>query len=248
MTIVSAFHSSPYRKFKAFSVQDVLGHWRAEVPGLGSYARFGEFLPPALVPFWAYLRQGSGSHTGIPCVDATALAVCHNRRIAQHRGFAGLAARGKPSRGWCFGFKLHLLGNDKRELLSVALTPGNTNDRNPVPRLAQRLFGKLFADKGSLAAALTRELLEPCRVRLFTPLNRKLTNRLLSFVDKRLLRQRAGSESIIAQLQTSSQIAHSRHRSGATCCGTLLGGLIASCHQPKKPSLHLPALPSLSAA
>ena len=52
--------------------------------------------------------------------------------------------------GWFFGFKLHLVVNDAGELLRVALTPGNIDDRKPVPRLARTLFGKLFADKGYL--------------------------------------------------------------------------------------------------
>jgi hypothetical protein len=35
--------------------------------------------------------------------------VCHNRRIDRHKVFADLAARGKTSLGWFFGFKLHLV-------------------------------------------------------------------------------------------------------------------------------------------
>jgi hypothetical protein len=65
------------------------------------------------IPLCASLRHCYGSGTGITFVDATALAVCHNRRIAQHCVFAGLAKRGKTSLGWFFGFKLYLLVNDK---------------------------------------------------------------------------------------------------------------------------------------
>ena len=115
--------------------------------------RDGKAFPPCEVQGHCF-----GPCTGTPFVDATTPAVCHNRRIAQHRVFAGLAARGKTSLGWFFGFKLHLLVKDKGELLKVALPPGNTADRKPVPRLTRRLFGRLFADKGSLSAALTREL------------------------------------------------------------------------------------------
>lgn len=99
MTILIAFHHSQYRTFKAFYTTQVLRHWQAEFPGLVSYSRFVEFIPSTLGPLWAYLRQCYGPCTGISFVDATALAVCHNRRIAQHRVFRGLAARGRTSVG-----------------------------------------------------------------------------------------------------------------------------------------------------
>ena len=41
--------------------------------------------------------------------------------------------RGKSSMGWFYGFKLHLIVNDRGELLAVQRTPGNTDDRKPVP-------------------------------------------------------------------------------------------------------------------
>ena len=133
-------------------------------------------------------------------------------------------------------------------MLAIALTPGNTDDRHPVPRLALRLFGKLFADKGYLSTALTRELLETYGVHLFTPIKRKMQNRLLPLMDKLLLRKRVVIESLIDQLKNIWQIEQSRHRSFTNFCVNLLGGLIAYCHQPKKPSLHSTSLHMLLAA
>ena len=46
--------------------------------------------------------------------------------------------------GWFFGFKLHLVINEQGELLAFYLSPGNLDDRKPVPKLAKRLFGKLI--------------------------------------------------------------------------------------------------------
>jgi hypothetical protein len=97
-------------------------HLRAEFPGLVSYTRFVEYIPTVLLPLCGYLRHCFGTCTGISFVDATALAVCNNRRIGQHKVFRGLAQRGKTSMGWFFGFKLHLLTNDRGELLNIALT------------------------------------------------------------------------------------------------------------------------------
>jgi hypothetical protein len=111
MTIVIAFHQSQYRTFKAYYRQQVQGHWRGEFPHLVSYQRFVALLPTVLVlvPLAAYLQTQLGPCTGISFVDSTALSVCHNARIQQHRVFAGRARRGKTSVGWFFGFKLHLV-------------------------------------------------------------------------------------------------------------------------------------------
>ncbi|EMO29231.1 transposase, IS4-like family protein, partial [Leptospira interrogans serovar Bataviae str. HAI135] len=38
--------------------------------------------------------------------------------------------RGKSSTGWFYGFKLHLIINDRGEILSFMVTPGNVDDRN----------------------------------------------------------------------------------------------------------------------
>jgi len=175
-------------------------------------------------------------------------AVCHNRRIAQHKVFTDLAARGRTSVGWFFGFKLHLVVNDRGELLRVALTPGSTDDRKPVPKLAHSLFGKLFADKGYSSAAVTKEWLTTFGGHFLTPLKRKMKPRLLLWTDQLLRRKRAIVETIFDQLKNISQIEHSRHRSPSNFLVNLLCGLIAYCHQPKKPALHLPACPTFPLA
>ena len=66
-----------------------------------------------------------------------------------------------------------------------------------------------------------------------------MKSRLMQLTDKLLARKRAIIESIIDQLKNISQIEHSRHRSPVNFCVNLLCGLIAYCHQPKKPSLNL---------
>jgi hypothetical protein len=66
-----------------------------------------------------------------------------------------------------------------------------------------------------------------------------MQQRLLPLSDRLLLRKRTIIETIIDQLKNSSQIEHSRHRSPVNCFVNILGGLIAYCHQPKKPSIAL---------
>lgn len=119
MTIVVAFHQMRYRDFKTFYTQQVCVYWKRAFPRLVSYQRFVEWMPSILLPLCVYLKRCFGRCTGISFLDSTSLKVCHNRRIHQHKVFTGLAARGKTSVDWFFGFKLHLVVNDKGELLNI---------------------------------------------------------------------------------------------------------------------------------
>ena len=109
-----------------------------------------------------------------------------------------------------------------------------------LPKLAKHLFGKLFGDKGYLSQAAFEHLFQQ-GVHLITKLKSNMKNRLMPLSDKLLLRKRAIIESITDQLKNISQIEHTRHRSLLNFCVNVLCGLIAYCHQPKKPSLHLDA-------
>lgn len=113
MTILIAFHQSAYRNFKAYYNKTVRGNWQGEFPGLVSYSRFVEWMPDALLPLCAYLSQQFGECTGISFLDSTSLKVCHNRRIHQHKVFEIYAKRGKTSVDWFYGFKLHLVVNER---------------------------------------------------------------------------------------------------------------------------------------
>jgi len=239
MTILIYFHQSHYRNFKAYYCEHVLRHLRSEFPGLVSYTRFVDYIPSALLPLCAYFQQTClGDCTGVSFIDSTSIDVCLNQRIASHKVFSGLAERGKTSTGWFYGFKLHLVINDRGELLGIHLTPGNVDDRKPVPKLVRKLFGKVFGDKGYISQPLYKLLQQTFGIQLVTKLRSNSKNRLpMPVMDRILLRKRALVESVIDQLKNISQIEHSRHRSVTNFLVNLLCGLIAYAHQPKKPSL-----------
>jgi hypothetical protein len=248
MTILIAFHQSHYRDFKAYYCEQVLKNWRPEFPGLVSYTRFVEYTPSVIVPLLVYLRMCClGECGGISFIDSTSLDVCLNQRIHCHKVFAGLAARGHTSMGWFFGFKLHLVINERGELLQFCITPGNIDDRKPVPRLAKKLFGKLFGDKGYISNPLAQSLRQLFDLQLITKLRSNMKNQLMLLSDRILLRRRAIIETIIDQLKNISQIEHSRHRSVPNFFVNVLCGLIAYCLRPIKPSLGLDSLFALPA-
>ena len=239
MTLIIYFHQSQYRNFKAYYTEHVCEYLRAEFPNLVTYERFVVLMPSAFGPLSAYLKSLYGRCNGISFIDSTALGVCNNHRIHNHKVFEGFAERGKGSLGWFFGLKLHLVVNDCGEILACQITPGNIDDRKPVPALCKRLFGKLIADRGYISQPLFEQLLETFNLQLITRLKKNMKNRLIPFVDKLLLRKRAIIESVVDQLKNISQIEHTRHRSPVNCFINIIAGLIAYCHQPKKPSLNI---------
>jgi hypothetical protein len=238
MTILVLFHASGYRTFKHFYLRHVRTHLRGEFPRLVSYNRFVERMPAALLALAAYLRTRLGPCSGVSFVDSTPLRVCHNARINGHRVAKGLAARGKTSTGWFYGFKLHLVVSDRGELLDLCFTPGNADDREPVDALAARVFGKLVGDKGYISQELFGRLFAR-GVQLVTRIRSNMRNRLMPLFDKLLLRKRAIVETVIDQLKNVCQVEHSRHRSPANYFADVIAGLVAYTYRDKLPSLNL---------
>jgi hypothetical protein len=236
MTILILFQTSNYRTFKHFYLF-LRKHHRHDFPGLVSYNRFIELMPRATLPLFAYLMTRClGQVTGISYIDSTPIAVCSNKRIYRNRVFRGLAARGRSTMGWFYGFKLHLVINDRGELLSFALTPGNVDDRRPVPKLVRNLWGNLFGDKGYISQQLFEELFEE-GIKLVTSVRKNMKNKLLSLDEKLFLRKRSLIETVNDQLKNVCQIQHTRHRSPLNFLIHLMAGLVGYAKQPKKPSL-----------
>jgi len=60
------------------------------------------------------------------------------------------------------------------ELLNLPLTPGNTDDRKPVPKLLKALFGKVFAERGYVSERLAQQLLQTCGIEFFAESRRNI--------------------------------------------------------------------------
>ena len=236
MTLVVLFHQLRFRQFKAFYLFYACQHLRAQFPGLPSYSRCVELLPRCNMALAALFETIKGDCTGLSIADSTPIAVCDNLRISRHRVFKGLAERGKSSTGWFFGFKLHLVINQMGELLNIRLTPGNTDDRKPLPELVRGFFGQLYADKGYISKAMMKTLKE-AGINLITKVRRNMKPVEHSDFDKAVLNRRSVIETVIDELKNLTQIEHTRHRSPLNFIVNLLGGIIAYCLMPKKPKL-----------
>ena len=245
MTLLIAFHQSNYRTLKHFYLKHVCVYWGDEFPHLVSYSRFVQLQSEVLTLLVSYLSTTLGDCSGVSFVDSTRLRVCDNRRISSHRVFADVAKGSKTSMGWFYGFKLHLAINEKGEVLDVALTPGNIEDRKPLRKFAERLHGSLYADRGYISKDLRAELREQ-GVNLVYKVRKNMKPLDLSVSDEVLLKKRMLIESVIRELKTQMQVEHSRHRSFENFQVNVFSALIAYQLLENKPSLNIHELQQIS--
>lgn len=238
ITIVTMFHKTRHRTFKDYYYRYVLVYLKPYFPKLLSYSRFINLMKTCLFPLFVFSQGCLGECSGISFVDSTILTVCHARRINSHRVFKKLAKRGKTSTGWFYGFKLHLIINDSGEILAYMLTPGNIDDRVPVPELSKDIFGKLFGDKGYISQELFQKLFDK-GVQIVTRLKKNMKNKIMNLADKILLRSRGIIESVNNKLKFDCQIEHHRHRSPWNFLVNLVSGIVAYAYDPRKPTVKI---------
>ena len=148
------------------------------------------------------------------------------------------AGRSKTSMGGFYGFKLHLMINEQGDLLDVRLTPGNTDDRHPLPDFAARLHGSLYGDRGYISKDL-RERLGKQGVNLVYKVRKNMKPLDLSVCDAVWLRKRVIIESVIKELKTQTQLEHTRHRSFINFQVNIISALLAYMFLENKPSVNL---------
>ena len=241
MLIMVLFHDSGYRCLKHFYLEKVCKHLRGLFPKVVSYNRFVELERDVAIPLALFIKKVLlGRCTGISFVDSTPLRVCRNQRIHIHKTFKGIAQRGKCSMGWFFGFKLHLICNEKGELLNFMITPGDVDDRKPLEykSFMEFIYGKLVGDKGYVGKELFQKLFVD-GIQLITMLKSNMKGALMSVSDKLLLRKRAIIETINDELKNIAQVEHSRHRCFDNFIVNMLGAIAAYCMFPKKPCINV---------
>ncbi|QTE23604.1 IS982 family transposase [Polaribacter cellanae] len=251
MTIMVIFHLKSYRNLKHFYLFYVCKHMEDFFPETVSYNRFVELQKQVIRPLAVYLKlRGLGKCSGISFIDSTAIKVCHYKREKQHQVFKGIAEKSYGTLGWFYGFKLHLVCNDKGQIVDFLITKANVDDRYPLKNknFHDKIFGKIYGDKGYLGKDLFDRLFVD-GIHLVTKLRKNMKKKALDFMDTVYLRKRAIIESVNDVLKNTCQIEHSRHRSFDNFIGNLIAGLTAYSFLDTKPSIKIQRfLPNLSVA
>jgi len=239
ITLCILFQLSGFRTFKHFYIFYVQKHMKSDFPATVSYNRFTELVGQNLMAMSLFLKTCClGDATGISFVDSTPIRVCKSKRIRNNKVFKGIATTGKSTMGWFHGFKLHIVINDKGEILNFTITQANVDDRTPLKKKSflAKIYGKLYADKGYIGKDLM-QLLFADGLHLITHIKNNMKNSLMTMSDKILLRKRSIIETVNDELKNICQIEHSRHRSFTNFLSNIVAGLIAYSFLPKKPAI-----------
>lgn len=173
------------------------------------------------------IERSKVSSVGIAFIDSTKLAVCHNKRINQHRVLTDSASRRKSSVDWFYGFKLHLICDHVGQFVSYCITTGNMDDRKVLPDLVQssKLKGKLFGDRGYIGENWKVRLAE-MGVQLITRIKRNMKPQALDPLDRAVLRKRGIIESPFNLMKSQFDLEHTRHRSKIGLLTTIFSALM----------------------
>ncbi len=145
MTILVIFHLKSYRNLKHFYLNHICKYRQDLFPDCVSYNRFVELQKKVTQPLAVFMKMYClGDCTGISFIDSTPLKVCHYKREKQHQVFKDIAKKSYGTMGWYFGFKLHIVCNDKGEIIDFMFTPANVDDRFP---LKQKSFTTNYLEK-----------------------------------------------------------------------------------------------------
>jgi hypothetical protein len=242
LAIVIFYHYSGAKCFQYYYQDWVEPLMKTYFPHLISYERFVARMPRLLPGLFVLLKWlcAQSQRTGFYIIDSKALAVCDNHRIASNRVFAAVAARGKSSMGWFYGFKAHLVINQYGQLVNFVLTAGNVADNNPgvLHEALGGLTGQCFGDRGYLTRLFAEFYQQG--LQLVTKLRKGMKNTLVRLSDSLNLRKRGLIESVNDLLTSVLDVEHTRHRSPVNAQINILAGLIAYHFYPNKPSIVVP--------
>jgi hypothetical protein len=242
LALVLFFYLSPCRDFKNYYLYYIPSKYPNYFKLVG-YSRIVQLWQRLVLPVSIIMYMLTGERTGIYFVESTKLAICHNKRTSSNRVFKRIAKSGVSSYGHFLGFKLHLIINNKGEIMAIKITKGNKSDLSAVSKLTKELQGKLFADKGYISKEVFDDLFQQ-DLRLFTGIRKNMKNHLLELKDKKLSRKRVLIESVFNVLKNHIHLQHTRHRSQVNFLVHIIASVTA--YAIKKSHLKLQNLPNHS--
>ena len=184
----------------------ILGELRSYFKNIPCYVQFTRAVRKAMQYLDLILEvftQINASKTQKFCIiDSTALPVAgyNKNHVKWALESAGI---GKNMHGFYQGFKLHIIVNQNREIISATTTKANVHDVQLLKndKFIQHVNGLLLGDKGYIASQATQNILKKNGILLITK-QRKNMDSYLNEYYKSLLQKRRHIESIFGYLKT----------------------------------------------
>lgn len=214
LNLVRIFHRTADLKTFHNNAQE---HYRRYFPTLTNYENFlkatnktAGFIA-AFLQYQLYLNQINCKDT-VFYLDSTPLSVCENRYICSHKVMKDVASRGKSTKGWFFGFKLHGLCTKDGVLIKICFRAGCEHDSKAFDSTTKGLEGIFVTDAGYL---LKKEELEKMYASARKPVTatRKNMKRIMTKEQFLLLRNRNIIENVWSVMKLNYNLIYHRARS-----------------------------------
>lgn len=120
ITLITLFHSGEFRNMKHFYLHCIQKHLQSsDFPETAPYNRFTELMQSAVLPITLFIKWETAQGSLLWIQRQQGL---QKQTIKCNRAFMGIAELGKSTMSFFFGFKLHLIVNDKGEILNFVIT------------------------------------------------------------------------------------------------------------------------------
>jgi hypothetical protein len=170
--------------------------------------------------------------------------VSDNHYIYNHRVAKGFASRGKTTKGWFYGFKLHGTCDEDGNLLNLCFTTGSVHDSQLAENITGGLEGMFVADAGYILKGSTFQSLYE-KHRHILAAARKNMKRVMTREQKQLFRKRSIIETVWGVLKERFELVYHLARGMTGLFRHYLYSLAAFI---LKPILYNPPLPCLMSA
>jgi len=158
------------------------------------------------------LNLNKFKHSPKHYLDSTDVTVCKNHNISSHKVAKAIARRGKTTKGWFFGIKLHGVCNILGDFENIFFTSGDVHDNLVFEQILKNIFGDIYCDAGYLLNPKELTKYFEKNQRIFTAVRRNM-KRLMSKEQCAGLRERSVIENNWNVLKERFNFAYHKARS-----------------------------------
>lgn len=131
----------------------LIAHHKEDFPLIGCYKAFNHAYnrnSVHLLQIILFLLHINSNESGqLVFIDSTSLPVCRIWREKSHKVMKDLATKSKTTTGWFYGLKLHILCDQRGNLLNISFTTASVDDRVILNKFLEKIKDKIFgADAG----------------------------------------------------------------------------------------------------